>query len=391
MTIVHLVFTGISIITLCGWCFVWFIHLCALIYGKWRLHRPNEPPSPEDLQGVSIIKPLTGVDPHLYSNLETFFNLNYPLYELLFCVQNEQDPAIFIVQSLIAKYPNADSRLFICSKNVGPNGKINNMVAAYDNAKYNLIAINDSGMRMSPETLLDMVSALTPKVGLVHQMPYCCNRKGFASAYEKVFFGTQQSRCYLSANFVGINCTTGMSCLMRKELLDQAGGMSAFGKYLAEDYFFAEAIREKGYQTVICSEPGMQNCGTYSIGEFHKRLIRWSQLRTSMIPMFIIFEPLSECMMLGVLASLAVEYMFDISPLAFFLLHVLVWFLLDYILMQIVENGSLPMSKFEFLVCWLLREVMTLYLTIQSHRDWTIVWRNRKYRVRWGGIAEEIV
>lgn len=56
-----------------------------------------------------------------------------------------------------------------------------------------------------------------------------------------------------------------------------------------------------------------------------------------MIPVIIIFEPLSECMMLGVLASLAVEYMFDISPLAFFLLHVLVWFLLDYILMQIVE------------------------------------------------------
>lgn len=391
MTIVDLVGTGLSVITLCGWCFVWVIHLFALIYGKYRLHRPNPVPSAEDLRGVSIIKPLTGVDPNLYSNLETFFKLDYPAYELLFCVAHEQDPAIFVVKSLLAKYPKHDSKLFIGSKNVGPNGKINNMVRAYEATKYELIAINDSGMRMNPDTLLDMVSALTEKVGLVHQMPYCCNRKGFASVYEKVFFGTQQSRLYLSANSIGINCTTGMSCLMRKDLIDQAGGMSAFGKYLAEDYFFAEAIREKGFQTVICSQPGMQNCGSYSIAEFHKRLIRWSQLRTSMIPMFIILEPLSECMMLGVLASLAAEYMFDISPMAFFLLHVLVWFLLDYILMQIVENQSLPMSKFEFLVCWLLREVMTIYLTIQSHRDWTIVWRNRRYKVRWGGIAEEVV
>lgn len=30
---------------------------------------------------------------------------------------------------------------------MGPNGKINNMVRAYEAAKYELIAINDSGMR----------------------------------------------------------------------------------------------------------------------------------------------------------------------------------------------------------------------------------------------------
>lgn len=44
-----------------------------------------------------------------------------------------------------------------------------------------LIAVND-------DSLTDMVASLNPKVGLVHQMPYVCDRKGFAAVYEKVRF-----------------------------------------------------------------------------------------------------------------------------------------------------------------------------------------------------------
>ena len=58
----------------------------------------------------------------------------------------------------------------------------------------------------------------------------------------QVYFGTMQARNCLSANAVGINCSTGMSCLLRRDVLDREGGLAAFGKYLAEDYFIAKAI-----------------------------------------------------------------------------------------------------------------------------------------------------
>merc|ERR1711893_545363 len=101
----------------------------AILYGRWKLHRKPPPLNAETLPlpGVSILKPLTGVDPHLYENLETFFNMDYPQYELLFCVEDEMDPALMVVRSLMEKYPKIDAKLFIVAKRVGINPKINNM------------------------------------------------------------------------------------------------------------------------------------------------------------------------------------------------------------------------------------------------------------------------
>ena len=60
-----------------------------------------------------------------------------------------------------------------------------------------------------------------------------------------MYFGTYHARMYLSANLIGINCATGMSSLMRKDVLDEMGGMEAFADYLAEDYFFAKTFIDK--------------------------------------------------------------------------------------------------------------------------------------------------
>ena len=104
---------------------------------------------------------------------------------------------------------------------------------------------------------------------------------------------------YLTANLIGMNCVTGMSILIKKYLLDDLGGIENFGKYLAEDYFIAQAIQNKGYSTVICSQPALQNAGNGSIEQYHDRISRWIQLRTAMMPFMTLLEPLTECFLLG--------------------------------------------------------------------------------------------
>jgi ceramide glucosyltransferase len=233
-----------------------------------------------------------GVDSNLSQNLETFFTMSYPTYEILFCIELKEDPAVAIVEQLMDKYPNVDAYLVLGGSNVGVNPKINNMYPAYERAKYEFVLVSDSGIRMKEDTLLDMVQHMTEKVALVHQMPFTCDREGFAATFEKIYFGTYQSRMYLIADLIGATCLTGMSFLFRKEVLDSVGGIKEFGRYLAEDFFLAKSITDAGWKSTVSSQPAWQNSGVCDVTYFQLRLTRWAKLRVAMVPHLIILEPI---------------------------------------------------------------------------------------------------
>lgn len=233
-----------------------------------------------------------GIDPNLQQNLETFFTMQFPSYELLFCIEDKDDPAVAVVENLMSKYPNVDAHLFIGGSDVGVNPKINNMNAGYENAKYELIMISDSGIRMKEDTLLDMVQRMKDEIALVHQMPFTCDRDGFAATFEKIYFGTYQARMYLTSDLLGITCHTGMSSLIRRSVLDEIGGLRSFGCYLAEDFFLAKSITDAGWKTTISSQPAWQNSGVCDVTSFQMRLTRWAKLRVAMVPHLIVLEPI---------------------------------------------------------------------------------------------------
>lgn len=346
-----------------------------------------------NLPGVSIIKPLLGVDTNLKSNLVTFFHLDYPKYELLFCVQDPDDDAVSLVQELITCYPMTDAKLFIGGASVGVNPKINNMQPAYEASKYGLILISDSGISMKKDTLLEMVVDMRDNVALIHQMPFVLDgRDGFHSIVEKVFFGTAHARAYLTADLLGINCPTGMSALMRKHLLDEVGGIKSFGQYLAEDFFFAKSFTDRGWEISIGRQPAWQNSSSASdtFCTFSSRIERWIKLRFAMVPLWTLLEPLSECMLLGVLQSVAYCYLWAFNPYTFFIAHFIVWLLLDYTLLRTIQNGPLDINICDFTRAWLVRECTALYIFIKALTNPLVIWRSRVFRLRWGGYAEEV-
>ncbi|XP_014665296.1 PREDICTED: ceramide glucosyltransferase-like [Priapulus caudatus] len=336
-----------------GWIFMWSVHVVAIVYGKWRLYRRAPPLVLESgLPGVSIMKPLVGVDSNLFSNLETFFNMNYPKVQAN--IKHVMNIEKYIVQTNnnMNKYYMANGILyftvydrnhndintisqytldceFICNripnvqivggKLAGVNPKINNMMPAYEAAKYELVMVSDSGLRMKEDTLTDMVNTMTDRVGMVHQMPYTCDRTTFPATLEK--------------NVV-------------KALLERL-------------------------------PPPKSDSA-------------WTKLRIAMLPLLIFFEPMSECVVMGIAGSLSIMHLFDWSFLVCYLVHVLIWFLLDYILLKTTQNGALPFGKVDYIVAWLMRELSVVPIFVQALFEPTISWRTgAQVRLRWGGVAEE--
>lgn len=222
-------------------------------------------------------------------------------------------------------------------------------------------------------------------------MPYVADRQGFAATLEQVYFGTSHPRSYISANVTGFKCVTGMSCLMRKDVLDQAGGLIAFAQYIAEDYFMAKAIADRGWRFAMSTQVAMQNSGSYSISQFQSRMIRWTKLRINMLPATIICEPISECFVASLIIGWAAHHVFRWDIMVFFMCHCLAWFIFDYIQLRGVQGGTLCFSKLDYAVAWFIRESMTIYIFLSALWDPTISWRTGRYRLRCGGTAEEIL
>ena len=105
-----------------GWMLIiWVTALSLTIYGTYItiLHfkagqtfsdrsSPSLSPLHFHSPSISILKPLKGHDEGLEENLLSFFQLDYPNYEILFSVAEKADPACLLVVKLMERYPHVN-------------------------------------------------------------------------------------------------------------------------------------------------------------------------------------------------------------------------------------------------------------------------------------------
>lgn len=275
--IIFWILAGISIFGIIGY----LLQIAAVRSYVAPLHSGESSRFPRSFSPVSILKPLKGLDDGLFDNLESFCNLDYPVYELIFALQNRNDPAYKVVSKIKDKYPSKDITIVVEHCNEGLNPKVNNLIPAYAKAKYGLILISDSNVRVEKNYLADITQHMDdPSVGLVSNMIRGISGRSLGAIMENLHLNTfiVGSVCFLHT-YLKMPCVIGKSMLMKKAELEAIGGFRAVKDFLAEDYIIGERIHRLGKRVVLSSHL-INNVNEYwGLKRFINRHTRWGKLR----------------------------------------------------------------------------------------------------------------
>jgi len=267
---------------------------------------------------VSVLKPLKGLDDNLFDNLESICLQDYPAYEIIFSLQDHNDPAYKVAEKVKEKYPDKDISIIIERCNAGLNPKVNNLIPAYKVAKYEYILISDSNVMVEKDYLRDIAAHMEdPEVGLVSNMIKGTGGRTFGAIFENLHLNSfiMGSVCLLD-KFLRMPCVVGKSMLMRKNDLDAIGGFRAVKDVLAEDYVIGKKMHKMG-KKVILSKHIIRNVNEYwGIRRFLNRHTRWGKLRwkiggfryvSELIgnPVFMSFLPMIVCELSRITVSFA--------------------------------------------------------------------------------------
>ena len=245
------------------------------------------PVAPRVLPAVSVLKPMKGADPGLAENLESFFHLDYPDYEVLLGVDDAADPACEVAAGVIAAHPEVRSRLIVDAREVGLNPKVNNLARLLRHARHEVIWISDSNTRVAPGTLREMAAHLEqPGTGLVSSPFRGVASAGLGGALEALQLNTFVMGGVSAAHrLLHEVCVVGKSMLLRRSTLGALGGFSYLGRFLAEDQVCGEEVVRLGRRVVLAGRPVENVLGPLSVRAFLTRHLRWAKIRRRMNPL----------------------------------------------------------------------------------------------------------
>ncbi|KAI0347812.1 hypothetical protein BDW22DRAFT_1349875 [Trametopsis cervina] len=415
----HSLYVVLAIASVVWYCIITSFGIlgCLSARKRYRL-RPRSPlasADPNTVPGVSIIRPLKGLDANLYENLESTFTQEYPKYEIFLAVASEHDQALSVVRDLVAKYPHVNAHVVIGEEVVGVNPKVNNLMRAYKQAAHDILWVLDSNVMVDSGTLARSVAVLDApsaapssrrRIALVHHVPFAFStEQTLGSHVEQAFLNTNHAKMYIAINTLAIDsCVVGKSNLYRKSDLERVDGtlkpitpgdarghekgLAAFGRFLAEDNTIAGAIwHELDLRHDLSCDVARNAVGNMSIADYIRRRIRWIRVRKHMVLAATLAEPFTESIVAGTLASLGLKYLFGIPAWLFLCAHFVVWLSVDLDVNATLAGYPLPFgsSWWRFVGAWALRELLAFPIWLFAIWGSTVDWRGKTYVVQRNG------
>ena len=337
------------------------------------------PPALNSLEPISILKPLAGFDMGLESNLRSFFEQDYPAFEILFAVRTQDDPAVPIVENLRQEYQRVPSRLLVTGESPYPNAKVYSLEQMLAAAANDLVVMSDSDIRVTPG-LLRTVAAEFQDAGLgVATCPYrAVAGPSFWSRLEAIGMNTDFTAGILVARMLeGMKFAVGPTIAARRRVLQAIGGFDRLKDYLAEDFVMGKFASDAGHGVILSSYVIEHHIGSTDLRNTAAHRLRWTrstrrsrplgyvgQLFTMPLPLALLVCAVNQAWWPVLLLTLGVRLLAAYTVSARVLYAEINWLLL-------------PIEDVNAFCFWLA-----------GFFGNTIVWRGRRYRLYSDGRFE---
>jgi ceramide glucosyltransferase len=232
------------------------------------------------------MKPLKGDEPLLEAALASFCSQTYPDYQIIFGVQESDDPAIAVVERLARLFPNRDITLIVDETQHDGNRKIGNLVNMWPAAKHDIIVLADSDVHVTPHFLERIVPALDePGVGLLTAL-----YAGISGGLGLVgYFGAAQiNHIFLPGVLVGRmlgrqDCL-GAAVALRRETLERVGGLRALLPHLADDAALGHLVRGIGQRVALMPSVVVTTVAEDKVSALFDHELRWARTIRALEP-----------------------------------------------------------------------------------------------------------
>ena len=214
------------------------------------------------LPPVSVFKPMHGTEPGMEKNLVTFFEQEYPEFELLFCARQETDEGLKVARQVAERYPAVKARFVTCGEPTPEfhNAKVFSLAKLESVAQYDVVVSSDADVRVTKDYLRRMVQNLKqPEMGLASCFYLGTveeeHRKArFTSLLDAVGKSVEMSSGAMVADMLeGTKFALGPTMVMRKRGFEDAGGFRDLGLFYAEDFVIGNRLANKGIGVKMAS------------------------------------------------------------------------------------------------------------------------------------------
>jgi ceramide glucosyltransferase len=341
-------------------------------------------PTP-DLPGISILKPLKGIDPEIYESFRSHCLQDYPEYEIIFGVSDPSDPAIESVRRLQREFPDRRIRMIVSSTILGANVKVSNLAQMIADARYGCLIVNDSDIRVEPDYLQRVTAPLADsRLGML-----TCLYRGVASAtlgsrLESLGISTDFCASVLAARQVegGIRFGLGSTLAFRRADLKKIGGFNCFVDYLADDYELGKRIAALGLNIKLSDVVVETYLPAYRLQDFFAHQLRWARgVRDARAGGY--FGLIFTFGMLWALVAVAASAgsLWSWTGLAFVLsLRLTVAFVVGWRVLR-----SHDVLRYAWLIP--LRDLIAVAVWIISLGGHTVTWRGERFRLKNGELT----